>query len=237
MDIAPISRMAVPDIAYVRIVEEILSGRVPAGEALPAERELALAFQVNRHAIREALKRVQQAGLIRIAHGGKTRVLNWRENARLETLSDIVAAGVVPPLEIMRDIAVMRRSIGSDAARLCAANATTEQLERIESIARDFPEDGPVEKYGEADLAFWVAVIDGCGNLAYRLALNSLVATFDELGLPIVAEWIGGEYADRAGRIALAELIAARDGEGAHRHAERLLSHFVARLDHAAPEA
>ncbi|WP_063821272.1 FadR/GntR family transcriptional regulator [Nocardia cerradoensis] len=238
VDIAPISRMAVPDAAYVRIVEEILSGRVPAGEALPSERELALAFQVNRHAIREALKRVQQAGLIRISHGGKTRVLNWRENARLEILSDIVAAGVVPPLEIVRDVAVMRRSIGADAARLCAANASDEQLERINAIAHAFPDqDAAVEEYGDADLAFWTAVIDGSGNLAYRLALNTLVATFNDLGLPIVAEWIGGEYTDRAGRIALADLIAARDGAEAYRHAEQLLTHFVARVDQTAPES
>lgn len=236
MDIAPIGRVTVPDAAYVRIVEEILSGRVAPGDALPAERELALAFQVNRHAIREALKRVQQAGLIRITHGGKTRVLDWRENARLETLSDIVAAGVVPPLEIVRDVAVMRRSIGADAARLCAANAPGERLERITAIAHAFPEQGTAAEYSEADLAFWIAVIDGSGNLAYRLALNSLVATFDDLGLPLIAEWIGDEYTDRAGRIALADLIAARDGEGAYRQAERLLTHFVARSSLSAPE-
>ncbi|MBU3063029.1 GntR family transcriptional regulator [Nocardia sp. NEAU-G5] len=236
MDIAPISRVAVPDAAYVRIVEEILSGRVTPGDALPAERELALAFQVNRHAIREALKRVQQAGLIRITHGGKTRVLDWRENARLETLSDIVAAGVVPPLEIVRDVAVMRRSIGADAARLCAVNAPSERLERIADIAHTFPEQGTAAEYGEADLEFWIAVIDGSGNLAYRLALNSLVATFDDLGLPLIAEWIDDEYTDRAGRIALADLIAARDSEGAYRQAESLLTHFVARSNQSAPE-
>ncbi|RMI34980.1 FadR/GntR family transcriptional regulator [Nocardia stercoris] len=235
MDIAPITRTAVSDAAYVRIVEEILSGRLAAGDTLPAERELSLSFQVNRHAVREALKRVQQAGLIRISHGGKTRVLDWRANARLETLSALVAAGVVPPLELVRDIAVMRRSIGSDAARLCAANASTEELERISELAHAFPEAGTVEEYADADLEFWTRIVDGSGNLAYRLALNSLLATFDDVGLPIVAEWIAGEYSARALRIALAGLLLARDGEGAYRHAEQLLTHFVTGIEKSTP--
>ena len=63
MQLQPVARSAVSDTVYSQLVNEILSGRIPAGEAMPSERELALAFQVNRHAIREALKRIQQAGI------------------------------------------------------------------------------------------------------------------------------------------------------------------------------
>ncbi|MCL2533399.1 MAG: GntR family transcriptional regulator [Nocardiaceae bacterium] len=230
MDLAPISRTAVSDTAYARILEEILTGRLPAGDTLPSERELALAFQVNRHAVREALKRVQQAGLIRISHGGKTRVLDWRENAGLETLTALAAAGVVPPLEIIRDVAQMRRSVGADAARLCAANASDEQLELISATARAYPEECTGEQIAEADLAFWNAVVDGSGNLAYRLALNSLVTAFDNIGVPLIQGWNADELSDRDSRVALAESIAARDGKGAYRRAEELLSYFVDKL-------
>ena len=102
MDVNPIPRgSTVSDAVFARFVEEILSGRWPAGEPVPSERELALAWQVNRHAVREALKRVQQAGLVRISHGGKTRVLDWRTHAGLDVLSGLVTAGVIPPLLIV----------------------------------------------------------------------------------------------------------------------------------------
>ncbi|MFZ2239644.1 MAG: GntR family transcriptional regulator, partial [Gordonia amarae] len=64
MEIQPIERAAVSDEVLGRLVTEILSGRLAPGDPLPAERELALRFGVNRHAIREALKGVRQAGLV-----------------------------------------------------------------------------------------------------------------------------------------------------------------------------
>lgn len=230
MQIDPIARTAVSDAAYHRLVEEILTGRLGAGEALPSERELTLSFQVNRHAVREALKRVQQAGLVRISQGGKTRVLDWRENAGLETLGALVATGVVPPQEVMYDVAVMRRSVGADAAGLCAAAGSDEQLDLVAATAQAYPGAGSAEEISSADVAFWAAVVDGSGNLAYRLAFNSLVSAFNDIGRPLIHALGADEFTDRDSHIALAELIVARDADGAHRAAEQLLSHFVARL-------
>jgi GntR family transcriptional repressor for pyruvate dehydrogenase complex len=227
MELQPVARSAVSDTVYGQLVNQILTGRIPAGEAMPSERELAVAFQVNRHAVREALKRVQQAGLIRISHGGKTRVLDWRSNVGLEALSALVAAGAVPAATIMGDVAVMRRTIGADAARLCAANASPEQMRRVAESAQDYPRAG-----GEgADLEFWTAVVDGSGNLAYRLALNTLVTAINDIGAAMIAELGAAEFNDRDAHVALAEAIVARDADGAYRHAHQMLSHIVTALE------
>ena len=229
MDIQPIARAAVSDTVYGQLVNEILTGRLAAGENMPSERELALAFQVNRHAIREALKRVQQAGLIRISHGGKTRVLDWRSSVGLEALSALVAAGVVPANSILADVAVMRRTIGADAARLCALNASDEQLRAVTEAARDYPDAG-----GEgADLQFWTAVVNGSGNLAYRLALNTLVTAIDDIGASMVAELSAAELGDRDAHVALAETIADRNADDAYLQAHGMLSHIVTALEGA----
>lgn len=128
------------DEVYSRPVLEILTGGLPAEAPLPSERELALAFRVNRHAIREALKRLQQSGLVRITHGGKTRVRDWRSNDGLEALSALVAAGVAPN-GILRDVAVMRRTIGSDAALACAAGADEGEVARGHRCRAGLPTD------------------------------------------------------------------------------------------------
>lgn len=228
MDVNPIPRStAVSDAVFARFVEEILTGRWPAGEPVPSERELALAWQVNRHAVREALKRVQQAGLVRISHGGKTRVLDWRRHAGLDVLSALASTGAVPPVEVLADVAVMRRSVAADAARLCAQRADEQQVAAVVAAARAYPDSLDLAAVAAADLEFWTAVIEGAGNLAYRLALNTLVAAIAEVGAETIAALNAAEVTDRAAHLGLAEAIAARDAEAAGRQAAELLSRFV----------
>ncbi|WP_418002541.1 FadR/GntR family transcriptional regulator [Mycobacterium sp. PDNC021] len=227
MDIAPVSRAAVSDTVFAHLVDEILCGRVAVDEALPSERELALAFAVNRHAIREALKRLQQARLVRISHGGKTRVQDWRLAAGLDVLSTLAATGAVPAVQIARDIMVMRRSVAADAARLCARNATDDQLATIAGAAVAYPAERTDESFA-ADLTFWTAIIDGSGNLAYRLALNTLVAAFADIGFGSIADLgMAAELADRDAHLTLAEHLVARDADAAHRVADDLLGRVV----------
>ena len=106
---------------------DILKGKLEAGSSLPSERSLAEGFGVNRHAVREALKRLEQAGLIRITHGGATRVLDWRDTGGLQVLLDLLGETFDPPPEIARSVIEMRASIGVDAARHCAVRALGEE--------------------------------------------------------------------------------------------------------------
>lgn len=230
MDVNPIPRAStVSDAVFARFVEEILTGRWPADEPAPSERELALAWQVNRHAVREALKRVQQAGLVRISQGGKTRVLDWRSHAGLDVLSGLATAGVIPPLRIIADVAVLRRTVATDAARLCALHADDSQLAAVAAAAEEYPEsaDSTFDRIAAADVAFWSAVIDGSGNLAYRLALNTLVAAIDDVGRDLITALNAAEVADRPAHLELAAAITARDADGAARLADALLSRLV----------
>lgn len=237
MDLAPIPRTAISDTIFVRLVEEILTGRLPAGDPLPSERELSLTLQVNRHAVREALKRLQQAGLVRVSHGGKTRVLDWRESAGLDALTGLAVAGAIPARQIIGDVAVMRRSIAADAARLCARHASPEQRAAITAAAAAYPVGGDLQSVGDADLTFWKTVIDGSGNIAYRLALNTLVAAYDEIGRDAIYALGAAEFADRAAHVDLAAAIAAADEGTAYRLAEALLTRFVVACQAGVEEA
>jgi DNA-binding FadR family transcriptional regulator len=103
---------------------------------MPSERRLSEELGASRHAVREALKRLQEAGLVAISQGGPTRVLDWRRHGGL----DLILDGDVPAeLHAARATMEMRACIGADAARLCAARATAEQrarlLARVEQIA------------------------------------------------------------------------------------------------------
>lgn len=222
----PITRVAVSDEVFAQLTDEILSGRLQPGDPLPSERELAEAFGVNRHAIREALKRLQQSRLVLISQGGKTRVLDWRESAGLEVLIALVEAGSVPGSQVLRDVAQMRLTIGADAARLCALNADDVTRERVRAGAAGIGQDPDPASLVATDLTFWNAVIDGSGNLAYRLALNTLVAGFAAMGEANIVGLLA-EYADGPAHRELATAICSGDAELSHRLAHALLSRVV----------
>lgn len=165
--------------------QRILEGDLPPGDRIPSERVLAEEFGVNRHAVREALKRLEQAGLVRITHGGATRVLDWRDSGGLEVLLDFGGEQVDPPLEIVRSVLEMRASIGVDAARLCAARAEQAGRSQVEALgerAAALVDSGDPQALDLAFAEFWLAVVAGSGNIAYRLSLNSLLAAMLSFG-------------------------------------------------------
>ena len=51
------------------LTRRIVSGEYPVRSKLPTERLLSEEFKVNRHAVREALKRLEAIGLVEIKHG------------------------------------------------------------------------------------------------------------------------------------------------------------------------
>lgn len=225
---SPIARTGtVSSTVFARLVDEILSGRWPANRTAPSERELALALQVNRHSVREALKRLQQAGLVKIGQGGKTLVLDWRSHAGLDMLAALAAAGVVPMTTTFADAAVLRRVVGADAARLCALRADQEQLAAVAAAAASYPESGDLATFRDADLIFWTAVVVGSGNIAYRLALNTLVRSADEIGRDLFISVNAEMFIDRSAHLELAAAIAARDADAAGRLGFALLSQLV----------
>lgn len=232
MDLKPVPRAGtVSDAVFTRMVEQILSGRWSADQPAPSERELALAWAVNRHAIREALKRLQQAGLVRISQGGKSVVLDWRTHAGLDMLSGLAAVGVVPPTEVLADVAVMRRTIGVDAARLCAQRADAAQLAEVAAAADAYPDSGDLSTLRDADLRLWSAIVTGSGNLAYRLALNTLVRSIDDVGREFYLHLNSVEFIDRQAHLDLAAAITARDVDSAGQRADALLSQLVSVFD------
>src|SRR5690606_39736067 len=84
------------------LTREILSGRYRCGERLPSERDLALRFDANRGAVREAMKRLEQLGLARIRPGG-ARVAPLHE-ASLDVIGHMLAMGDVPDRDLMEQI-------------------------------------------------------------------------------------------------------------------------------------
>jgi GntR family transcriptional regulator, transcriptional repressor for pyruvate dehydrogenase complex len=202
-------------------VYEDLRARILAGDvaALPSERNLAEELGASRHAVREALKRLQQSGLIRISHGGATKVRDWRRHGGLELL---LGLDEVPPgLEIERAVMEMRASIGADAARRAATRATAVHRAELEARAEMLAAERDLDARNAIYEAFWDLIIDAADNVAYRLALNTLVAGQDLVSLD--AADVAAEIRDEDAVRALAAAIAAGRDDDAFARARELL--------------
>ncbi|MFP5299516.1 MAG: FadR/GntR family transcriptional regulator [Actinomycetota bacterium] len=224
MALTQVRKTSASSECFEQLAAEITGGHLGPGALLPAERTLTETFGVNRQAIREALQRLAQAGLIRISQGEPTKVLDFRRTGTLDLLPRVLfLPSGEPDPETIRSVMEMRLSVGSDAARLAADRATVEHLQRL----RSYPDEARAVE-GEAelaavDLAFWETVIEAADNIAYRLAFNSLRAAYEPL-VEAVAPVIRDEISDVEGHLLLIDAIDRRDGSGAMNAARALLS-------------
>jgi DNA-binding FadR family transcriptional regulator len=205
---------------YDDLVARILDGELAPGAALPSERTLSEDFGVNRHAVREAVKRLQQARLVQVSHGGATRVLDWRETAGLDLVHQLSLPGPAHP-ELVRSVLEMRLCIGVDAARRCAERVPeafrTEIATHVDSLEPAANDGAAADSYE----TLWRLIVDGAGNLAYRLSLNTLVAAGSQIGL---RERSLAEAHDAGAQRELTTAIAAGDPDGAEAAARALLT-------------
>lgn len=224
MDLRPVRKTSASAECFEQLAARLMNGDLPPGDPLPAERTLTETFGVNRQAIREALKRLAQAGLVRISQGEPTRVLDYRRHGTLDLLERLLvdADGTLRP-EAIRSVMEMRLSIGTDAARLAAVRATPSHLESLESYEDAARAAGDERSLAAIDLALWETVVDAADNIAYRLAFNSLRNAYEPLTqqvAPVIAEEIG----DIDAHVELIDAIAGRRDEDARVIAHRLLS-------------
>ncbi|GAA3050060.1 GntR family transcriptional regulator [Streptomyces glomeratus] len=223
-----IRREAISDQLFALLRDRILGGELPPGSALTAERDLAAEFGVNRHGVREAVKRLQQARLVEVSHGGRTLVQDWRRTAGLDLAVGIASADGGPSVaDLARDALEMRACIGADAARLCAIRCSEQAAAEIVEATGHYARSGPdLAELGAADIAWWRLIVEGSGNMAYLLAFNSLVGGT----LPVAAvpgDLRTAELLDVDAHVRLAAHIAAREPEAAELLARELLSRSV----------
>tara|TARA_Y100001934_G_C12329851_1_gene764500 strand:- start:275 stop:1009 length:735 start_codon:yes stop_codon:yes gene_type:complete len=78
---------------------EILRGQYRPGERMPSERDLAARFEINRGAVREVIKKLEQLGIIEVTPGG-VRVLPVEE-ATLEVVPHLLELGTIDQQQII----------------------------------------------------------------------------------------------------------------------------------------
>lgn len=201
--------------------EKIATGELAVGDLIPTEMQLADDLGVSRNSVREALRSLVHAGLLRARAGQGTRVI---------AKSDLAPA-LTRRLTMDRadDVAEVRAMFEREAARLAATRATGEQLAALRAAfdAREDATDAPA--YAAADLHFHRVLLDASGN-ALLAELGRGTGGNEQALLPVSSPHLD-LAAQRAGALReveelhtrLVEAIEARDPDRAAAVAERMV--------------
>ncbi|MEL6958989.1 MAG: FadR/GntR family transcriptional regulator [Pseudomonadota bacterium] len=168
-----IGHESVSEAAVAQVEDLIASGILRQGRKLPSERELAEMLGISRPKLREALKVLEDRGLVTTKHGEGTFVSALTGQAMLPAL--LALYGRHEPAFF--DYLEYRREQERFAARLAAERATNADKERIKSILKDMElawkaKDDEAER--KADYALHAAIVDASQNATLIHMMSSI---------------------------------------------------------------
>ncbi|ROO61364.1 DNA-binding FadR family transcriptional regulator [Micromonospora sp. Llam0] len=198
------------------LVQRIVRGVHPSGTTLPAEPVLCETFSVSRTVVREAVKILQEKGLVQIRQGSGTIVT---PTSMWDMLDEHVLGATIAEddsLAILDDLVVTRRVLESDMANVAARLADQDTIDRLHALVERMDElvDDHVT-YHEHDRAFHDTVMQASGNRIARGVIRAL-----ESQVVNTARYMGRTeralcVASNRGHRRIYERIAAHDPEGA----------------------
>jgi DNA-binding FadR family transcriptional regulator len=171
-----LGRVAVPkasDVLANHLREQILSGRLAEGAALPVERELAAEVGLSRGVVRDALRVLEIEGLITTRPGRAGGSFVRRPDAT--TLHRSLSALLNGRGVRYRSLLETRDALEPAAAELAALNRTDEDLARLDELSgllRDAVGDIPL--FLQRNVEWHVAVVAASHNEIMEIILDTL---------------------------------------------------------------
>lgn len=160
----------------VRQIEDLIVQRVlKEGDKLPSERELAERMNVSRPKLRDALKALEERGLLTIRHGEGTFVAQLTGQAMQPALIELYARHG----RAFFDYLEYRRAQEGLAARLAAERATPTdraQIERCLATLEDAEARDDVEAAREADVVFHAKITEASHN---AMLIHMMASIYD----------------------------------------------------------
>ena len=127
-----IKKARLSDEIVRQIKETLFAGKLQAGDRLPAERELAEQFETSRASVREALRTLEQEGMIQVRKGvgGGAFIADLDHRPVTNSFQTLLSLKKIS----IHNIAEARLIFEPEAARLAAERVTEEELRELEEV-------------------------------------------------------------------------------------------------------
>jgi DNA-binding FadR family transcriptional regulator len=190
----------------------ILDGRLKAGDKLPSQRELGEMFQTSRGSLREALRVLEQKGLIDIklgVSGGATV-----KEATTEPVSESLALLIRHQKISLHEIAEFREDVEGIVAARAAKRATRDHIQALHDLLGQAEKNlkrgsDRWEAFEEADKKIHLTIAQMAGNAIHlsvlRMVHDNIRNYFERLSLRGRAE-LEENYRDLVGIVRALEV-------------------------------
>jgi len=209
--------------------QHILSGELKPGTALPSEQELATQFGVNRSTIREAIRVLEQEGLLERHQGRRLFVV-------LPGLFDLAPRAVrslilhqVTFAELW-EVAVV---VEPEAARLAALRADEADLSEIDDnlaatadTVGGKPEVSRIRRHWELDAAFHALIARASKNRSLMMSRESFSLLYRPLATLLQQSLPQSAARNLHAHRQIAAALRDRDEQGAHEWTRKHLVDF-----------
>jgi GntR family transcriptional repressor for pyruvate dehydrogenase complex len=232
-----------PSRIYQDVVDQIqgaiLDGRFKPGDKLPPQRALMAMFQTSRASIREALRVLEQKGLLAIK-------LGVSGGAVVQTVDTAPVTDVLTLLMRQQQVSVdhlaeFRLSVEGDVAALAAERANEADLARLRDMLRQAERHlkawpARLPEFMQIDIRLHVALAEIAGNPVFvavlRMVHETLLGLYERF-MVHRREILEENYRDLC---ALVEAVSGGDGGEARRLARQHVTRFQAHI-HAEQDA
>jgi DNA-binding FadR family transcriptional regulator len=199
--------------AYLRVSEairaRILRRELQEGYPLPTETELARQFEVNRSTVREALRKLESAGLLARRRGSK-RLFVTRPTR------ESVGGGLSQALALHRarvvDVWEALQAVQPGIAAAAAERRTPAALDKLAAASNRFSSRAAARECAVTDVAdFFDALAEAAGNPVFHL-LNEPLLRLLKPSLAVIIDRVPQARARiEAAQRAIVEAVRARE--------------------------
>jgi len=134
--IQPIRKARVAEEIADRIRVLILDGTLPAGQPLPAERQLAVRFGVSRGSVRDAFRLLETIGLLETRHGQGTFARELDVDRLVAPLASILTYRRDLSEELLDVRRMFEPAVARFAARYTGPNSPSRLSSRLDFVRR-----------------------------------------------------------------------------------------------------
>lgn len=179
-------------------------------EWLPPERILAAELGISRSSLREAIKRLENQGLLESRHGVGVRVTDKPNSPLSQTLLHVLPS----PSERIRQLAAVRVLLEPEIARLAALHAKPADIPLLALCQERLHQATSIDAAVAADLEFHHRIAGLARNHVLTLMLTS-IADLAAQARRVSLQRVGVSVAHRHHQDVL-DAIAAGDATAAH---------------------
>ena len=156
-----VSKQSIPDSVSKQIQQLIAKRKLKAGDKLPSQRDLAEQLGVGRPAIREALKRLEAMGIVKVQHGKSSTIEKVDLSTIMGNVSNLLELAPIDVLQLLE----AKEIIEFKCSELASQRATEKDLTEMKGYLEEMEKNKKNPKvHAEADYLFHFTIVKAAGN-------------------------------------------------------------------------